>query len=66
MRTNEIIKKIMEFHTNLEVSEKTGYHINTISAWRNGKNEPPFYGVMCIAEACGYEIKFKKKDCESN
>lgn len=62
MRTGEIIKKFMEFHTTRELAEKTGYHENTISQWRRGIAEPTFYAVLCIAEATGYEIKFIKKE----
>lgn len=58
--TAEIIKGIMEGYTIREVSEATGYHENTISQWRRGLNEPPFYAVVCVAEACGHVVEVKK------
>lgn len=61
MQTGQIIKKLMEFHTTRELSQVTGYSENAISNWRTGKHEPPFYAVMCLAEATGYEIKFVRK-----
>jgi transcriptional regulator with XRE-family HTH domain len=61
-RSSEIIKQLMQFHTIREISDATGYHPNTIGAWRNGKNEPPFYAVQCIAQACGFKLEFKRNE----
>jgi transcriptional regulator with XRE-family HTH domain len=61
MKTKDIIKHLMEFHTTRELADMTGYHENTISQWRRGLNEPPYYAVSCIAQATGYEIKFIRK-----
>lgn len=61
-KSSEIIKHLMRFHTIKEISDATGYHCNTIGAWRNGKNEPPFYAVQCIAQACGYKLEFKRNE----
>ena len=62
MQTSELIKKLQGSNTNAKISDISGFHVNTISKWRTGGNEPNYFSVVTFAESCGYEILFMKKN----
>ena len=62
MQTSELIKKLQGSNTNARISDISGFHVNTISQWRTGKNEPNYFSVVTFAQSCGYEIEFMKNN----
>jgi len=45
-----------------QLSEKAGYHHNTVLAWLNGKNQPNINAVQDCLNAMGYELQIKPID----
>jgi transcriptional regulator with XRE-family HTH domain len=62
MQTSELIKKLQGNNTNAQISDISGFHVNTISQWRTGKNEPNYFNLATFAQSCGYEIEFMKNN----
>ena len=62
MQTSELIKKLQGSKTVSQISDISGFHVNTISQWRTGKNEPNYFNLATFAQSCGYEIEFMKNN----
>lgn len=61
MKTSDVIKMLQGENTVAKISDISGFHVNTISQWRRGCNEPNFFNVGIFAQSCGYEIIFMNK-----
>lgn len=64
--TTTLLNQMMGYMTSKELADKSGYHINSIFRWRNGKSGMTFAALQDIAQTCGYELQLVKQQENDN